>query len=98
MVAENRQLTPDDYYHSGHADKEPKPSGKDQKTDQFYSHLTRYLIVITMLFVINMVTNSGYIWAIWPAMGWGIALLLQAADTFEFDRAVIRLFRNHSDN
>jgi len=33
--------------------------------------------------VINLLTNPGYFWVIWPALGWGIALASHALKTFE---------------
>jgi hypothetical protein len=35
------------------------------------------------LTVINLLTNPGYFWVIWPALGWGIALASHALKTFE---------------
>ncbi len=52
----------------------------------FYSHLTTYVLVISMLFVINLVTNPDYIWAFWPALGWGVGIAshgLRAFDVFK---------------
>ncbi|MDO6567703.1 2TM domain-containing protein [Alteromonas sp. 1_MG-2023] len=49
----------------------------------FYSHLVTYLIVISLLFVLNLATNSSYIWAIWPAFGWGIGILSHGLSAFE---------------
>ena len=49
----------------------------------FYSHLIQYVIVITLLFVINLVTNPAYIWAKWPALGWGIGIIFHALSAFE---------------
>ena len=61
---------------------------KVQKLKHFYSLLIIYLLVIGLLFTINFVTNSSYIWAIWPAMGWGIGIIIKAFKTFE----IINLF------
>ncbi|MGF1756614.1 2TM domain-containing protein [Photobacterium sagamiensis] len=49
----------------------------------FYSHLITYVLVITMLFVINIITDSSYIWAWWPAMGWGVGIISHALSAFE---------------
>jgi len=49
----------------------------------FYSQLATYLVVIPGLFLINALTGSGYWWAAWPALGWGIGLCLQALTVFE---------------
>lgn len=49
----------------------------------FYSHLTTYVLVISVLFAINLFTYPGYIWAIWPALGWGIGLVNHGLGAFE---------------
>ncbi|WCE31856.1 2TM domain-containing protein [Vibrio sp. SCSIO 43137] len=49
----------------------------------FYSHLITYALVISLLFVINLLTNPGYIWAWWPAMGWGIGIVNHGLNAFE---------------
>ncbi|SDG80733.1 Transcriptional regulator, contains XRE-family HTH domain [Vibrio xiamenensis] len=49
----------------------------------FYSHLISYVAVIAMLFVINLIVSPGYIWAIWPMLGWGIGLTIHGLNTFE---------------
>ena len=46
-----------------------------KKKADFRSHLASYVVVIGFLFVLNLFTSPGYLWAIWPAMGWGIGLL-----------------------
>jgi hypothetical protein len=48
----------------------------------YWSHLTAYAIIITVLVVINVITWGGYFWAIWPMMGWGIGLLFHTANVF----------------
>ena len=48
----------------------------------FYSHLTTYLIVISLLFLINALTNRSYWWFVWPALGWGIGIVFHAVATF----------------
>lgn len=45
----------------------------------FYSQLATYAAVILMLLVINLLTVPQYLWVVWPAMGWGVALVVQAA-------------------
>jgi len=57
---------------------------KVRKLRAFYIHLLRYVLVIAVLAVINLATHPARLWFIWPAMGWGIAILVRAAVTFEF--------------
>ena len=49
----------------------------------FYSSLMTYLVVISLLFVINIVTDPSYIWAWWPALGWGIGIVNHGLHAFE---------------
>ena len=46
----------------------------------FYQHLIVYAAVICMLFLIN-VTSSPNWWVQWPAMGWGLLLILHGVFT-----------------
>lgn len=56
---------------------------KVRRIKKFYLHLIQYVVVLCILTVINMFTNPGYFWVIWPALGWGIALASHALRTFE---------------
>ncbi|MGI9546287.1 MAG: 2TM domain-containing protein [Flavobacteriaceae bacterium] len=50
---------------------------------KFYSNLTSYVIVITMLAGINYWTNEWrYMWFLWAAFGWGIGLTFHAFKVF----------------
>ncbi len=49
----------------------------------FYSHLMTYVVVIVLLFAINLIADPGYIWAWWPAMGWGIGVINHGLNAFE---------------
>jgi hypothetical protein len=48
----------------------------------FYVHLGIYLIVNTMLFLINVLSDSGNYWFYWPLLGWGIGLAAHAFTVF----------------
>ena len=48
---------------------------------RFYMHLMQYVLVIAVLVVINWVASPERMWVIWPALGWGIALLAHALRT-----------------
>jgi len=50
---------------------------------EFWTHLTAYLVVNTMLVIIWLITDvGGYFWPVWPIAGWGIGLTLHAVETF----------------
>ena len=49
----------------------------------FYSHLINYIVVISVLFIINYITSPEYIWAWWVALGWGIGVASHGLSIFE---------------
>ncbi|MDP2564921.1 2TM domain-containing protein [Pseudoalteromonas marina] len=49
-------------------------------TSTFFENLKRYLAVLALLTVINLITSPNYLWVIWPALGMGIALLKDLLD------------------
>ena len=69
-------------------DKENKylrAKAKVEELKKFYSNLTSYIVVITGLAIINYYTSGfGYMWFLWPALGWGIGLAFHAAKAFEW--------------
>ena len=44
-------------------------------------HAATYLIVNGLLFLLDLVTGSGW-WFYWPLFGWGIGLALHATSVF----------------
>lgn len=53
-----------------------------RKVKSFYVHLTQYLIVISILAVVNLTSYPNYLWFVWPALGWGLGLLAHGATVF----------------
>ena len=45
---------------------------------EFREHFFAYIIINTMLVVINFMTSQTVNWAIWPILGWGIGLAFHA--------------------
>ncbi len=54
-----------------------------RKLKVFYIHLSKYVIVIAALFAINLWQGTPRLWAVWPALGWGIGILFHAARVFD---------------
>ena len=48
----------------------------------FYIHLGVYVLVNTLLFLINITASPDGLWFFWPLLGWGIALVLHAFSVF----------------
>lgn len=49
----------------------------------YYMQVIRCIVILTMLTAINLVTNPNYIWVIWPALVWIVALALKGLSIFE---------------
>jgi len=53
-----------------------------RKVRGFYIHLAQYVIVILGLAAINLFSSARYLWFLWPALGWGIAVLSHGVAVF----------------
>jgi hypothetical protein len=60
---------------------EARARGRLAAEKAFYIHLATYAAVIGGLFVIDAVTGPGW-WFFWPALGWGLGVLVHGAATF----------------
>ncbi|NKI32733.1 2TM domain-containing protein [Croceivirga thetidis] len=49
----------------------------------FYTHAMVYAIVISVLAYLNYVT-TGFLWIVFPALGWGIGLLGHGMQAFGY--------------
>ena len=52
------------------------------KEKKFYASLATYAVVMAGLAVLNLLTSPGYLWVVWPLLGWGLGVASQAAKTF----------------
>ena len=48
----------------------------------FYSNLFSYVVIITFLAAVNLMTDPHYLWFLWAAAGWGVGVALHAYSTF----------------
>lgn len=55
-----------------------------KKKADFIKHFIIYVIVIVFLAIINNVTYRGYQWWLWPALGWGIGVVLNFFSVYVF--------------
>lgn len=51
----------------------------------FYIHLGVYLLVITILVILNLTSGETYFWAKWPMFGWGIGVFWHAMGVYVFN-------------
>lgn len=50
----------------------------------FYIHVAVYLLVNGMLFMINLLTDAGNWWFLFPLGGWGIGLFAHGITTWAY--------------
>lgn len=48
----------------------------------FFIHLAVYIVVNSLLIIINMSTSPEYLWFKWPLIGWGIGVIFHALGVF----------------
>lgn len=53
-----------------------------QKRVDFKHHLAIYIVVIAFLWVIWAVSSGGYMWPVWPTVGWGIGIFFHYVGVF----------------
>jgi hypothetical protein len=56
----------------------------------FYIHLFVFLGVNLLLFIINLITSTGYFWFKWPLLGWSMGLFFHGISVFPFSGRKIR--------
>ncbi len=57
----------------------------------FYNHAIQYLVVMALLLIINVIVSPDYYWVVWPALGWGLGVVLHGLNVHE----VFSLFGPH---
>jgi hypothetical protein len=53
-----------------------------KKQQDFRGHLLVYVLVNTFLVVLWAVTGSGFFWPVFPIVGWGIGVVMNAWDAY----------------
>ena len=55
-----------------------------RKLRGFYVHAFQYVVIVSGLALVNLLTYSHYWWFLWVAFGWGIGVLSHAMAVFNF--------------
>ncbi|MBB1150696.1 2TM domain-containing protein [Myroides sp. NP-2] len=55
-----------------------------EKIKRFYAHLTMYIMVNTFLLVLNMMTDSRFMWSLIVVFSWGIGLVADWMKTYNY--------------
>ncbi len=62
----------------GHDERRAAAIGRIKRRRDLKQHAVVYATVNALLIVIWAASGAGYFWPIWPMIGWGLALALQA--------------------
>ena len=54
----------------------------------FYVHLIQYVVIILGLAALNLWVSPGFLWVVFPALGWGLGVLFHGLSVYE----VVNLF------
>lgn len=63
-----------------------QPNDPAAVRQQFRQHLRSYILVISGLLLLNLVTSPHYLWFIWPLFGWGIGIVSHGLRTAQMPR------------
>ncbi len=55
-----------------------------RRLKNFYISAAGYFPLVLFLLVINLLTSPGYLWVVWPALGMGTGIVMQAIRVFGF--------------
>lgn len=61
-----------------------KAQKKVEDIKGFYGNLSTYIIVISGLAILNLVTSSAHLWFLYPAIGWGIGVVIHGMSVFNY--------------
>ncbi|KOS08114.1 histidine kinase [Flavobacterium akiainvivens] len=61
-----------------------KAQKKVEEIKGFYGNLFSYIVVITGLAILNMLTSPSHWWFLYPALGWGIGVALHGMAVFNY--------------
>lgn len=50
----------------------------------FYGHLWSFILVNGFLLALNLLTSPGFLWALFPILGWGLGLAFHSFDVFGY--------------
>ncbi|MBD7945559.1 2TM domain-containing protein [Psychrobacillus sp. FSL K6-2684] len=59
---------------------------KVENLKSFYIHLTVYVLVNLMLFLINIISDPSYLWFLYPLGGWGIGVAIHGFTTLSLGK------------
>lgn len=61
-----------------------KAQKKVEDIKGFYGNLTSYIVVITGLAILNLISSPSHLWFLYPAIGWGIGVVVHGMSVYNY--------------
>lgn len=61
-----------------------KAQKKIEDIKGFYGNLSSYVVIITGLAILNLITSPQHFWFMYPAIGWGIGVVIHGVSVFNY--------------
>ncbi len=61
-----------------------KAQKKVEEIKGFYGNLSSYVVIITGLAILNLITSPSHLWFFYPAIGWGIGVVIHGVSVFNY--------------
>lgn len=61
-----------------------KAQKKVEEIKGFYANLSSYIVVITGLAILNIITSPNHLWFLYPALGWGMGVVAHGMKAFDY--------------
>lgn len=61
-----------------------KAQKKVEEIKGFYANLTSYIVVITGLAILNIISSPNHLWFLYPALGWGLGVAAHGMKVFDY--------------
>ncbi|ALM48329.1 histidine kinase [Flavobacterium psychrophilum] len=61
-----------------------KAQKKVEEIKGFYANLSSYIVVITGLAILNIISSPNHLWFLYPALGWGLGVVAHGMKAFDY--------------
>ena len=61
-----------------------KAQKKIEDIKGFYGNLSSYVVIIAGLAILNLTTSPEHLWFMYPAIGWGIGVVIHGVSVFNY--------------
>ncbi len=84
MARELNQFHDGPLSEAGYSPEERKARRRVKEIKDYYQHLAAYISVNLFLLILNLMTSPGFLWCLFPLLGWGIGMFIHTVSIFGF--------------